>query len=400
MTATTLARLGTVKNTDQDKKLNRDMASDSVPIVRLVKVRKTYDGENVVVKDLTLDIEKGEFLTLLGPSGSGKTTTLMMLAGFETATEGEIFLNGRLINRLPPDKRGIGMVFQNYALFPHMTVAENLAFPLSVRGRSKADTAELVWRALDMVELRGFEDRRPAQLSGGQQQRIALARALIFQPDLVLMDEPLGALDKNLRVQMQYEIKHLHKRLGATIVYVTHDQAEALTMSDRVAVFSDGMIQQLSTPVELYERPLNSFVANFIGENNCLPGTVQAIAPDGLCRVVLDGGETVHAVAAEGRRRGERTLLSIRPERVVIDPDHEWPHQSVLTGRVEELLYHGDHIRARVSAAADHDFIVKVPNSALQPRVQERAAVRIGWRAEDCRALDAGQMFGGKQAKE
>ncbi|VFT47531.1 ABC transporter ATP-binding protein [Pseudomonas aeruginosa] len=203
-------------------------------------VQKSYDGETLIVKDLNLDIRKGEFLTLLGPSGSGKTTSLMMLAGFETPTAGEILLAGRSINNVPPHKRDIGMVFQNYALFPHMTVAENLAFPLSVRGMSKTDVKERVKRALSMVQLDAFAGRYPAQLSGGQQQRVALARALVFEPQLVLMDEPLGALDKQLREHMQMEIKHLHQRLGVTVVYVTHDQGEALTMSDRVAVFHQG----------------------------------------------------------------------------------------------------------------------------------------------------------------
>jgi putative spermidine/putrescine transport system ATP-binding protein len=218
-------------------------------------VQKSYDGTTLVVKDLNLDIGKGEFLTMLGPSGSGKTTCLMMLAGFETATHGDIRLAGRPINNIPPHKRGIGMVFQNYALFPHMTVGENLAFPLQVRKVSKAETTEKVMRALDMVQMGEFAGRRPAQLSGGQQQRIALARALVFEPQLVLMDEPLGALDKQLREHMQFEIKHIHERLGVTVVYVTHDQGEALTMSDRVAVFNDGKIQQLAPPEDLYERP-------------------------------------------------------------------------------------------------------------------------------------------------
>ncbi len=203
-------------------------------------VQKSYDGETLVVKDLNLDIGRGEFLTMLGPSGSGKTTCLMMLAGFETATHGDIRLGGRPINNIPPHKRGIGMVFQNYALFPHMTVGENLAFPLQVRKMAKADTDAKVTRALDMVQMGQFANRRPAQLSGGQQQRVALARALVFEPELVLMDEPLGALDKQLREHMQFEIKHLHEQLGVTVVYVTHDQSEALTMSDRVAVFNDG----------------------------------------------------------------------------------------------------------------------------------------------------------------
>ena len=212
---------------------------------------------------------------MLGPSGSGKTTCLMMLAGFEPATHGEIYLNEQPINNVPPHKRGIGMVFQNYALFPHMTVAENLSFPLEVRRMSASERQDRVKRALDMVQLGEFGNRRPAQLSGGQQQRVAVARALVFDPDLVLMDEPLGALDKNLREQMQYEIKHIHENLGVTVVYVTHDQSEALTMSNRIAVFNDGVIQQLAAPDTLYERPDNAFVAQFIGENNKLRGTVE-----------------------------------------------------------------------------------------------------------------------------
>jgi len=229
--------------------------------VEFERVQKSYDGEVLVVKDLNLSIGKGEFLTMLGPSGSGKTTCLMMLAGFETATHGDIRLGGREINNIPPHKRGIGMVFQNYALFPHMSVNENLAFPLQVRGLSKSETESKVKRALDMVQMGEFGNRRPAQLSGGQQQRIAVARALVFDPELVLMDEPLGALDKQLREQMQYEIKHIHENLGVTVVYVTHDQSEALTMSDRIAVFNDGVIQQLADPETLYERPENSFCA-------------------------------------------------------------------------------------------------------------------------------------------
>src|SRR4029077_19489348 len=230
------------------------------------------------VRDLTLDVAQGEFLTLLGPSGSGKTTTLNMLAGFEPPTRGEIVLGGRPVDRLPPYERNIGMVFQNYALFPHMTVGENVAFPLSVRGMRRAEIAERVRRALEMVRLEAFAGRRPAQLSGGQQQRIALARALVFEPSLVLMDEPLGALDKKLREQMQIEIKLLHERFGLTVLYVTHDQSEALTMSDRIAVFHDGRVWQLGAPDLLYTSPSDAFVAGFIGENNLLAGTVDAIA--------------------------------------------------------------------------------------------------------------------------
>ena len=263
--------------------------------VRFKEVQKSYDGEILVVKNLNLDIERGEFVTMLGPSGSGKTTCLMMLAGFEPATHGEIYLGDRPINAVPPHKRGIGMVFQNYALFPHMTVNENLAFPLEVRRLSKSEIASRVKRALDMVQLGAFGDRRPAQLSGGQQQRVAVARALVFDPDLVLMDEPLGALDKQLREQMQYEIKHIHETLGVTVVYVTHDQSEALTMSNRIAVFDDGVIQQLATPSDLYERPENAFVAQFIGENNRLMGSVRGIEGN-HCQVELDNGEQIQAL--------------------------------------------------------------------------------------------------------
>ncbi|MGE0845224.1 MAG: ABC transporter ATP-binding protein, partial [Flavobacteriaceae bacterium] len=307
--------------------------------VRFERVQKSYDGETLVVKDLNLDIARGEFLTLLGPSGSGKTTTLMMLAGFETATHGEIYLDDDPINSVPPHKRGIGMVFQNYALFPHMTVAENLAFPLQVRKMSRAEIDKRVARALDMVELGSFGRRMPAQLSGGQQQRVAVARALVFDPALVLMDEPLGALDKQLREQMQYEIKHIHENLGVTIVYVTHDQAEALTMSDRIAVFNDGIIQQLASPDALYEEPENSFCAQFIGENNTMAGRVSDIA-GGIATVDLDNGPEVRAVAVNVERPGERTQLSIRPERIEVDTSGA---EVSLPGTVEEVIYLGDH---------------------------------------------------------
>jgi putative spermidine/putrescine transport system ATP-binding protein len=340
------------------------------------------------VKDLNLDIRRGEFLTMLGPSGSGKTTCLMMLAGFEPPTHGEIYLDDRPISMLPPHKRGIGMVFQNYALFPHMTVGENLAYPLKVRGKSRAEIRERVDRALAMVELSGYGGRRPAQLSGGQQQRVAVARALVFEPNLVLMDEPLGALDKQLREQMQYEIKHIHESLGVTVVYVTHDQTEALTMSDRVAVFNDGVIQQLSSPEELYENPRNSFVAQFIGENNKLSGKVERVE-GGTCEVRLDAGPTVRAAAVNVAGVGARTTLSLRPERVsILNGGGAGVDETALDGRVEEVIYLGETIRARLSVAGNHDFIVKVPNRGGEVGLRAGADVRVGWRTEDCHALD------------
>ncbi len=349
------------------------------------RVQKSYDGEILVVKDLNLRIEKGEFVTMLGPSGSGKSTCLMMLAGFETATHGDILLGGRPINNIPPHKRGIGMVFQNYALFPHMTVGENLSFPLEVRKMGKSEREAKVMRALDMVQMGAFADRRPAQLSGGQQQRIALARALVFDAELVLMDEPLGALDKQLREHMQYEIKHIHENLGITVVYVTHDQSEALTMSDRVAVFDDGIIQQLSTPEVLYEKPENAFVAQFIGENNTLLGVVKSIKGD-IATVQLDSGTITEATAVNCGEVGTRTTLSIRPERVTLGGKKT---KNSTEGTVLESIYLGDHIRCRMSVHGDEDFIVKVPNSAGHAHLQSGEKTVISWGKEDCRALDA-----------
>ncbi|MFZ0486298.1 MAG: ABC transporter ATP-binding protein [Arenicellales bacterium] len=360
--------------------------SNNEYLVRFEKVQKSYDGETLVVKNLNLDIAKGEFLTMLGPSGSGKTTCLMMLAGFEPATHGEIYLNEKPINNVPPHRRGVGMVFQNYALFPHMTVGENLAFPLNVRKMSKSETEERTKRALDMVQLGSFGDRRPMQLSGGQQQRVAVARALVFDPELVLMDEPLGALDKQLREQMQFEIKHIHDNLGVTVVYVTHDQSEALTMSNRIAVFNDGVIQQLAPPDELYERPLNAFVAQFIGENNMLHGTVKSMNGDS-CEVTLGSGDVVNALKVNVRGVGERTTLSLRPERVEVDPDPgKYPNE--FEGKVQELIYLGDHIRTRASVSGHDDFVVKVANSSKHASLKEGATVKFGWTMEDCRALD------------
>jgi putative spermidine/putrescine transport system ATP-binding protein len=356
--------------------------------VEFERVQKSYDGETLVVKDLNLSMPRGEFLTMLGPSGSGKTTCLMMLAGFETATHGDIRLGGMSINDIPPHKRGIGMVFQNYALFPHMTIAENLSFPLEVRGMGKSEREEKIKRALDMVEMGNFGGRRPAQLSGGQQQRVALARALVFEPELVLMDEPLGALDKQLREKMQFEITHLAHNLGITTVYVTHDQTEALTMSDRVAVFDDGRIQQLAPPDQLYESPENSFVAQFIGENNTLEGTVKELKGE-TCIVELDDGEIIDAKPVNVDKVGDRTQVSIRPERVEYNQDRLQEGAHTLDAEVLEFIYMGDIFRTRLRVAGNDEFIIKTRNAPDQQRLQPGEKIKIGWLAEDCRALDA-----------
>ena len=353
--------------------------------VKFDKVDKSYDGKVLVVKDLNLDIAEGEFITMLGPSGSGKTTCLMMLAGFETPTNGEIYLDGNPISNIPPHKRGIGMVFQNYALFPHMTVYENLAFPLRVRKFSKDETDKKVEKALSMVSLSGFGSRMPAQLSGGQQQRVAVARALVFDPAVVLMDEPLGALDKNLRESMQYEIKHIHESIGVTVVYVTHDQSEALTMSNRIAVFNDGKVQQLSSPDKLYEEPVNSFVAEFIGENNTFQGEVEDISND-RCKIKLDSGGEILANPIRVKSKGEKSIVSLRPERAIIDPEEKMENK--FKGKIEEVIYHGDHTILRLDLLGNKEFILKVPNSSARMDIKLGNEINIGWNSFDARALD------------
>ena len=359
------------------------------PIVRFVGIGKTYDGATRVVDDLCLDIEQGEFLTLLGPSGSGKTTTLMMLAGFEAPTAGEILLDGKPLAHLPPYKRQIGMVFQNYALFPHMTVAENIAFPLSVRGVPRAEMAGRVGRALEMVQLAGFEARRPAALSGGQQQRVAVARALVFEPKLVLMDEPLGALDKQLREQMQLEIRRLHQRLGVTMVYVTHDQHEALTMSDRIAVFHRGRIQQLDTPERIYEAPANAFVARFIGENNRFDGALETVAGD-RCTIRIAADARIEGALAGPLPVGTRVTVSLRPERVQIAAaGHTIARVQGrhLSGTLREVIYLGDHVRARVALPGNDDFTVKRPIDEAHRLPAIGGTVELAWMPEHCRAF-------------
>jgi putative spermidine/putrescine transport system ATP-binding protein len=356
----------------------------TAPFVRFLGVEKSYDGVTPVVRHLDLDITRSEFLTLLGPSGSGKTTTLMMLAGFEAPTAGRIEVEGRDVSRLPPHRRGIGVVFQSYALFPHMSVAENVGFPLEVRGVARAERAARVSRALEMVRLGGFGDRRPAQLSGGQQQRVALARALVFQPSLVLMDEPLGALDKQLRAEMQLEIRHLHEQLGITVVYVTHDQEEALTLSDRIAVFHQGRVQQLDAPSTLYERPANAFVARFIGENNRLAGTVSQIdARNNMVSVTLPNGRSLWAMRGDCGTAGSRVVVSVRPERIALAPGPAADlSEDAIPARVVETIYLGDHLRVRLALKGGAEVMAKRPIAAADPRLVAGAEAAVAWQPE------------------
>ncbi|WP_250528440.1 ABC transporter ATP-binding protein [Caballeronia sp. GAWG2-1] len=335
------------------------MESQNPAFVDFRRVSKTYDGQTLVVDQLDLQIRRGEFLTLLGPSGSGKTTCLMMLAGFEYPTDGEIWLDGQMLNRIPPHKRDIGMVFQNYALFPHLSVEQNLEYPLKVRRMQPAERTKRIDRALAMVNMSTFAKRMPAQLSGGQQQRVALARALVFNPKLVLMDEPLGALDKQLREHMQVELKSLHESLGLTFVYVTHDQSEALTMSDRVAVFDKGVIQQLDRVDALYETPRNLFVAGFVGDSNQLRGTVTEVE-HGYCTLQVADGSAIRARNIDGLRTGAAGTAIIRPERVSISAGTS-VGANALQGTTLGAIYFGDHVRLRCRMAGGSECVVKLP---------------------------------------
>ena len=360
--------------------------------VEFIDVEKMY-GHFHAVRRLNLSVGRGEFLTFLGPSGSGKTTTLNMLAGFERPSQGVITLDGKSVDRLPPYERNIGMVFQNYALFPHMSVADNVAFPLSVRKVAKAEIGPRVTRALEMVRLERFKDRKPAQLSGGQQQRVALARALVFQPTLVLMDEPLGALDKKLREHMQIELMQIHQMLGVTIVYVTHDQSEALTMSDRVAIFESGAIDQIGTPDELYNKPATAFVAGFIGENNALDGVVERVDGD-QCLVALPTGLTTTAMNVGDIRAGAPVHLTIRPERIGLSGTSA-PSDNRFQATVDGRIYQGDHQRLLARLASGQVLTVKIGPEATMAAGE---AIDLCWPTADCRAFPAGAVPDGNIA--
>ncbi len=331
----------------------------------------------VAVDGINLDVAAGEFLTLLGPSGSGKTTTLMMIAGFTPPSDGNILLDDRSITALAPERRNMGVVFQNYALFPHMTVQENVAFPLRMRNQPKPVIASKVKSALHLVQLENLGERLPRQLSGGQQQRIALARALVFDPDLLLMDEPLGALDKNLREQMQFELTRLHAALGVTILYVTHDQEEALTMSDRIALMNKGRIVQVGSPEELYERPANRFVAEFVGESNVIEGHTTA---DGKF-VATGGAQFPFALAQHGRA----SLMVVRPEKFSFAPSPESP--GAIAGVVVGRVYVGDCTRYLIEVAGGLRLIVKVQNRRMTEHAQQDERVGLRLDPDDARLL-------------
>ncbi|MBM3595934.1 MAG: ABC transporter ATP-binding protein [Alphaproteobacteria bacterium] len=337
-------------------------------------------GSFTAVADVSLRVERGEFLTLLGPSGSGKTTILMCIAGFVAPTAGAILLDGKDITPLPPERRDFGMVFQGYALFPHMTVAENVAFPLRVRKLSAADREAKVRAALDLVQLQGFAERLPRQLSGGQQQRVALARALVFDPALLLLDEPLSALDKKLRAELQEELKALHRRIGRTFVNVTHDQEEALSLSDRVAILNHGKLIQEGAPAHLYEQPRTRFVADFLGKSNFLQGEVRESVPGGF---VIGAGATriVQAVAENHRpAQGSRVLLSLRPEKITLMAEQD-EADNVVEGRIAAWSYLGAGFGLNVETPDFGLLRVALPTWRAPIAPREGLAVRLGWSA-------------------
>lgn len=344
--------------------------------LELVGLSKKYH-DVVAVSTLDLEIKRGEFITFLGPSGSGKTTTLKMIAGLEVPSNGDIRLDRKSIVRVPVHKRDIGMVFQNYALFPHMTVFRNIAFPLEMRRKNKADVAKAVTRVLDMVNLSGYERRRPTELSGGQQQRVALARALVFEPLVLLLDEPLGALDAKLRETMKSELKELHTTIGTTIIFVTHDQQEALTLSDRVALFNRGNLAQVGTPRELYQTPAKQFVADFIGETNFFSGSVIHNTTLSV-RVQVDEQVVVNAPPRNGLTHRSRVTYAVRPEKMLIEPTGSG-HSNRLRGTITESFYLGDAYKYRVSVSPSLSLLVKVPEGNGSIRMDVGAAVTVAW---------------------
>jgi putative spermidine/putrescine transport system ATP-binding protein len=354
------------------------------PSIRLERVSKVFDNGVAAVDGVSLAIREGEFFSLLGPSGCGKTTTLRMIAGFEDPTDGQLFIRGRDVTDLPPHRRDTGMVFQNYALFPHRTVFENVAFGLRMRKVERAAIERRVHAALALVELTGFETRRPAQLSGGQQQRVALARAIVIEPTVLLCDEPLGALDKKLRQTMQFELKQLQRKIAVTLVYVTHDQEEALTMSDRIAVMNHGRIEQLGTPFDIYNRPATRFVSDFIGDSNLFEVAVgDAVGAGGGAQLRLrtDDGLELVAALAESPSAGKLSL-AVRPEKIRLGgvgarADNQF------TGAVESVAFLGGSILYRVALANRRLILAIEPNDGSKPLHAPGETVTLGWAAAD-----------------
>ena len=367
--------------------------SAAAPVVQLTRVSKTF-GDVKAVNDVSLEILGGEFFSLLGPSGCGKTTTLRLLAGFEQPDldGGEVRLMGEVVNRKRPYERKVAMVFQNYALFPHLSVERNVAFGLEQRKLPKPEIGDRVHNALQMVRLKPdvFARRMPGQLSGGQRQRVALARALVLEPAILLLDEPLGAIDLKLRKEMQLELKALNKQLGTTFIYVTHDQEEALTMSDRIAVMDNARVAQLGTPAEIYENPRTAFVAKFIGESNFLEGLARQ--SDGRWELEWEYGGRARLPAHPGLREGRMVRIAVRPEWMDVWPSGEVPAgENALGGTIEDVIYLGEtmHVLVRVPHAGTVTVAVRNEGQLIKPLPWKRGdQAAVGWLPEDCQILE------------
>ena len=351
------------------------------PLLTLDGVTKRF-GSFVAIDDVTLSVARGDFLTLLGPSGSGKTTLLMMVAGFVTPSSGEVVSNGEIITSTPPERRNFGMVLQGYALFPHLSVFDNVAFSLKVRGKPRAEIERKVRQVLDMVQMSHLAHRMPKALSGGQQQRVAIARALAFEPDLLLLDEPLSALDKKLRAEVQQELRELHQRLGMTFICVTHDQDEALSLSDRIAIMRDGRVQQVGTPNELYTAPRSRFVADFLGRSNFLDASVIDIRDDAFV-YERHGQQFLQRHAGKMPARGDKVLIALRPENI----DLGWvaggaPRANTIAGHIASTTYGGSHDTVVVRDGADHDLIVSLPVRQRAGSLNVGQQVWLSWAAD------------------
>lgn len=354
--------------------------------IQINDICKSYKNLEVI-KNVSMKVEKGDFLTILGPSGAGKTTLLKMIAGFESPNKGQIIVDGKDILSMPANKRNIGMLFQNYALFPHKTVFENVAFPLRVRKVPKDEIEVRVKEILKKVKLEGFEKRYPRQMSGGQQQRVALARAIVFNPPLLLLDEPMAALDKQLRKHMQIEVKALHDELGLTTISVTHDQEEALTMSTKVCVMRDGEVAQIASPKEIYEKPNSRFVASFIGETNIIPTiAIEDMDEDKNVNVKILG-KIFNVKVEKDIEKGSEVDIAIRPERIHLLKDGETMDGLTVTGVVSKLIYIGDIIKVYIKTETEEEFFGKFfTDSAFE--IEKGDKVTVGIEKEDVQVVD------------
>ena len=355
-------------------------------LLRFIDVHKDYGEDGSALRGMNLDVHAGEFLTLLGPSGGGKSTALMMLAGFDTPTSGDILYKGESIATIPAHRRNFGVVFQTRALFPHLTALQNVAYPLRMRGIPRSEATKRAREALIRVHLAPVMGKRPARLAAGEQQRVALARIMVFEPDVIIMDEPLAALDMDLAIRMEEEIRQIHHSLGNTVVYATQDHTEAIALSDRIAIVNAGAVQQTGTPEALYEKPQNAYTARFMGETNMLQGTVTSL--DGSsCNVTLDTGEEVTATAINVSGAGARTRISVRPERLVFNPGEE-QMRNRYKAKVLSMDFRGDHTLVHLRLASGAQLEAKIPNGQASNGFGPDGEVEIGWRTEHCRALD------------